>query len=445
MSAKLNSPRPLGPGWRRKLGAIGLVSALGLSLAACSSADDEEIELQFWTWSLKETDPIAQSIIKEYEDANPGITIKLAEVGGTADTSSKLLAADRADDVPDIVQVEYRGLPSLVVAGAVRNITDDIADVRGGIDENIWALSSLNGEVYGVPQDIGPMTITYRADLFEQYGAPEPTTWAKYAEAAQIIHEADPSVYIGSFSAQQFEFFAAHAAQAGGQWWTNDGETWSIGIDDDASMEIADYWQDLVERDLLSVEPLLTPEWNAKVNDDKLLSWTAAAWAPSVIYSVAPDTVAEGNWKSAPLPQWNEGDPSVPFLGGSTYLIPEKSKHAEEAAKFAAWLGASDRGSELLLTMDLYPAGNAGRTAALSNDPPRLMPDQADFYQITDQIISNTTIPMVWGPNVNVAQTALGDALNEAALSGGSFRDVFTRTADNVANDLINSGYSVNN
>jgi multiple sugar transport system substrate-binding protein len=156
---------------------------------------------------------------------------------------------------------------------------------------------------------------------------------------------------------------------------------------------------------------------------------------------VAPDTA--GQWASAPLPQWTPGDPSVPFLGGSAFLVPEKSEHAEEAAAFAAWLGASDEGSELLLDLDLYPAGNGGRQATLSSDPPRLMPEQTDFYEIADQVIQDTTIPMTWGPNVNVAQSEFGDALNQAALDGSSFRDVYTDTQEAVIEDLEKSGYTV--
>lgn len=325
-------------------------------------------------------------------------------------------------------------------AGAIRDITDDVADARDGVAENIWALSSLNDRVYGVPQDIGPMTMTYRTDLLAQYGVEPPTTWAEYAAAAETIHAQDPSVYLASFSATQFEFFAAQAAQAGAEWWSTDGDAWPVGIDGEESLQTADFWQDLVDRDLLSVEPLLTPEWNAKVNEGKILSWTAAAWAPSVIYSVAPDTA--GNWASIPLPQWTEGDAAVPFLGGSAYLIPEKSAHAEAAAKFAAWLGASDEGSKLLLNLDLYPGGNAGREATLSNEPPALMPQQTDFWEVANDIVNNTTIGIAWGPNVNVATSAFGDALNEAALNGGSFRDVYTTTDTPVLEDLEKSGYT---
>jgi multiple sugar transport system substrate-binding protein len=428
-----------------RISGIVATATLAITLSACSSnADsgaDGPVTLEFWTYSLKGGDAAAEAILDTYEEKNPGVTIKLSEVGGTAETASKLLAADRADETPDLVQIEYRALPSLVVAGVVKDITAGVADAKDAVDPNIWELTTLNDQVYGVPQDIGPMMFTYRADLFEQYGATVPTTWAEYAEAAETIHTANPDAYIASFSATQFEFFAAQAAQAGAQWWANDGDSWTVGIDSEESLATADYWQDLVERDLVKVEPLLTPEWNAQVNAGQILSWAAAAWAPSVIYSVAPDTA--GLWESAPLPQWTPGDASVPFQGGSTYLVPEKSKNAEAATKFATWLGASDEGSELLLGLDIYPGGNAGREATLTHEPPQLMPQQADFYAIADQVITDTTIPVTWGPNVNVAQTALGDALNAAALNGTSFRDVYTATQATIVADLEKQGYTV--
>ncbi|MET7334644.1 extracellular solute-binding protein [Nonomuraea sp. NPDC005650] len=435
---------------RTKLGAATLALALAASLAACSSAGTPSsgtasaggpVTLQVWTWNLKNGNPAAQAIIDKYHQENPNVTIKLSEVGGTSETASKVLAADKAGDTPDVIQLEYRAVPAMVVSGAVKDITADVASAKAGIDPNIWALTTFNNQVYGVPQDIGPMAFTYRKDLFDKYGVKVPTTWAEYAKAAEQIHKKDPDAYIASFAANQLEFFAAQAAQAGAQWWSTDGNAWKVGIDSEPSLKTADFWQDLVQRDLVKVEPLLTPEWNAQVNKGKILSWAAAAWAPSVIHSVAPDTA--GKWESAPLPQWTPGDPAVPFLGGSAYLVPAKSKHAKEAAAFAAWLGASNEGSKLQLTLDIYPGGNAGRQATLTHEPPKLMPQQKDFYQVTDQVIKNTTIPVTWGPNVNIAQSAFGDALNKAALDKTSFRAVYQATQQAVVADLQKSGYTV--
>lgn len=422
--------------------AIAVVAAaMFTGCSASGSSEDQPVTLKFWTWTLKGGDERVKAILAKYHKEHPNVTVKVSEVGGTADSSSKLLAADKANDTPDIVQVEYRGLPSLVTAGVVKDITKEVQPVKKGVASNIWSLTTLGESVYGVPQDIGPMMITYRKDLFDKYGVKVPTTWAEYAQAAEQIHTKDPSAYIAAFSATEFEFFAAQAAQAGGKWWSNKGSTWSVGINDEPSQKVAAFWQDLVDRGLVKVEHLVTPEWNSEVNSGKILSWAAAAWVPSVIYSVAPDTA--GKWESAPMPQWTPGDSAVPFLGGSTYLIPDKSKHAKEAAEFAGWLGASDEGSKLLLGLDVYPAGNGGREATLSANPPQLMPDQKDFYKIADGVIKNTTLTVTWGPNVGVAQTTFGDALDAAALNKTSFVEAFAKTQRVVTDDLDKSGYKV--
>ncbi|MFC7110901.1 ABC transporter substrate-binding protein [Nonomuraea rubra] len=272
----------------------------------------------------------------KYHQLNPNVTVKLSEVGGTTETASKLLAADQAGDTPDVVQIEYRGLPALVVAGAVKDITADVAGAKANVEPNIWAQTTFGGQVYGVPQDIGPMVLTYRKDLFDKFGVKVPATWDEYAEAAAQIRKKDPEAYIASFAANQLEFFAAHAAQAGAQWWSTDGNAWKVGIDGEASLKTADFWQDLVERDLVKVEPLLTPEWNAQVNNGKILSWAAAAWAPSVIYSVAPDTA--GKWESAPLPQWTKGQAAVPFLGvPRTWCRPSRSTPRRPRSSPPGW------------------------------------------------------------------------------------------------------------
>ncbi|GAA4629517.1 extracellular solute-binding protein [Actinoallomurus vinaceus] len=431
------------------MSAALLAAALATSLAACSSGDSSSnassgggpVTLNVWTWNLKASVPAAKAITDRYHQEHPNVTIKLSEVGGTDDTAAKLLAANRGGDAPDVVQLEYRAVPAMVVAGAVKDISGDVTGAKAGIDPNTWALTTFNNRVYGVPQDLGPMMLTYRKDLFDKYGVKVPTTWAEYATAAEQIHKKDPSVYIASFSAKEFEFFAAQAAQAGATWWSNNGKSWKVGIDSQQSLKTADFWQDLVDRDLVKVEPLLTPEWNAQVNSGKLLSWAAAAWAPNVIASVAPNTA--GKWASAPLPQWAPGSAAVPFLGGSAYLVPAKSKHAKEAAAFAAWLGGSDEGSKLTLNLDIYPAGKAGRQATLTHEPPKLMPQQKDFYQVADQVVKNSTVPVSWGPDVNVASNAFGDKLNAAALHKTSFRDVYQATQQAVVADLQKSGFTV--
>ncbi|MFP3786289.1 ABC transporter substrate-binding protein, partial [Burkholderia sp. SIMBA_024] len=124
------------------------------------------------------------------------------------------------------------------------------------------------GAVYGVPQDIGPTGMMYRNDLFDEYGFDVPTTWEEFAEVAEDIREAgDGDMYIANFAGGDADLFVGLTMQAGANWWTVDGDEWKVDIDSQASRDVLAFWQDMVDRDLVSAVPGGTPEWNSMMND----------------------------------------------------------------------------------------------------------------------------------------------------------------------------------
>jgi multiple sugar transport system substrate-binding protein len=339
--------------------------------------------------------------------------------------------------------VEYTTLPALVVGGVPLEITEYVDDVEDAFTEGTWGQTTFDGAVYGIPQDVGPMATIYRSDRFEELGVTVPTTWAEFRESAAAVKAADPATTIASLPPGEFGFWAGVSTQAGGEWWAIDGEDWTIGIADEASLEVADYFESLATDGLISTDPLLTPEYNAAVNAGTMLSWPSAVWAPSVIESVAADTA--GKWSMSPLPQWTAGEPAVAYQGGSALVVTENSEHPEEAAEFAKWLNASEEGNNLLIdTQSLFPASIVGQELTTSNDPPSLMPQQADFYQVAADIASET-IPVTWGPNVSLASSVFEDELNKAISNGTPWRDAFIATQKAVVDDMVKTGFTVTN
>lgn len=419
--------------------ALGLVGLTALLLSACTSAGGDEdgpVTLTFWSWA-----PNTQEIVDVWNEENPDIQVEYTDAGGGDDSSAKLLTAARAGNAPDVALVEYTTLPSLIVSGVPRDITEDVEDVQDSYTEGTWAQTTFDGAVFALPQDVGPGALIYRSDRFEELGIEVPTTWADFREAAAAVRAADPSTYIAAIPAGELGFFAGVAAQAGAEWWSIDDGTWSVGIDAEESLAVADYFQALADEDLISTEPLLTPEYNKKLNEGTILSWPSALWAPGVIESVAPETA--GSWSMAPSPQWEEGDARVAYQGGSGVIVTEGSEHPEQAAEFAKWLNASAEGSELVLTkQNAYPAAISGQELAAESEPPTLMPQQTDFYSLAARI-SSETVPVIWGPNVNVAKSTFEDRLNKAIDSGGSWRDAFVETAEAVRADMRETGYEL--
>ncbi|WP_406247162.1 ABC transporter substrate-binding protein [Microbacterium sp. M] len=428
---------------RSKLVAItASVAVAALALTGCaggSGSDDTAdgpITLEYWAWGTTQ-----KPLVDAWNEAHPDIQVKHTDAGGGGDSSAKLVTAQRANNAPDVALVEYNTLPAMIVAGVAADISEYTGDLAEEYAPGVWSQATFDGTSYGVPQDAGPQALTYNQARFAELGIEVPTTWAEFATAAEQVRAADPDAYITTFAPAEFGGFAGFAQQAGAEWWTVDGDQWTVDFDDEASVAVADYWQDLIDRDLVLAEPLLTPEWNARLNEGNVLSWPAGLWAAGVINGVASDMA--GQWAMAPLPQWTEGDSAVAFQGGSAAVVTTSSEHAEAAAEFAAWIGTSEEAAQIQIQEGQYPASLTGQELTLDAEAPALMPQQDDYWEIAAQIAEDTIPEISWGPNVNVASSAFQDAMSAAVTNGTPLSGALTETEKVVVDDMKTSGFDV--
>ncbi|WP_433443427.1 ABC transporter substrate-binding protein [Nonomuraea sp. CA-141351] len=426
----------------------GSIAALGTAavLAACSSgtpgstgtpaAEAGPVTLEFWCWGTPQ-----KAKVEAFNKTHPNIQVKHTDVGGGTDTATKLLTANRAGNGPDAACMEYDTLPSMIVAGALADISAYTGDVKAAFSPEVWDLTSFDGAVYGVPQDVGPMVLVYNKKRFQELKIEPPATWQDFAKVAADVRKKDPEAYLATFAPAEFGNFAGLAQQAGASWWKVQDQTWTVGIADQASLEVADFWQGLIDKDLVKAQPLLTPEWNNKLNKGKILTWPSALWAPGVLYSVAEKQA--GDWAIAPLPQWKAGDDRVAFQGGSALTVTKASKHPEAAATFAKWMNTNKAAYDVQISLGEYPASLAGQQAASSSPPPKLTANQKDYWDIATKAAQRTIPHISWGPNVNTAKSAYQDAVSAAIKDHTPLRDALTKTQNLVVEDMKTTGFKV--
>lgn len=434
------------PTTRTKLATL---AGAALLLAACGDADGtddtgqapdgEVVELIFWTWA-----PGVEEMAAVWNDANPAIQVTVNKQDGGDPAVTKLLTAIQAGSgAPDIFQTEYQKIPTLVASEALADMTDYIGeDVPGHFSEGVWDSVTLGTDaVYGIPQDSGPMQLYYRADIFAELGLPVPTTWQEYADVAAQVRTLDPDKWLGTFSANDAGWFAGLAQQAGASWWGIEGDAWTVSVNDEPTLRVAEYWGGLVESGVIDNKPMYTPEWNAALNDGTQIGWLSAVWAPGVLAGNAPDTA--GLWEMAPMPQWEADDPATGNWGGSATSITSQSEHPDEAAQFILWLNSSQEGVNLLAASGLYPADLPGQAEALAS-PPEFFANQPDFYELAAQT-AKTARAFPFGPNVNVAYSAYNDqfAIAAEARSASAFVEAVHAMQDVTLEDLRNAGFSV--
>jgi multiple sugar transport system substrate-binding protein len=415
---------------QKKLAALAAIALLGATLAGCSTpTDDGPVTLQYWSDSNN-----IDKVVAVWNEANPDIQVELTNPGGKDEIVAKLLAAIEGGDAPDIADVSQATLSQLVVGGGALDITEYVEPVADAFSQGSMDSVTLDGVIYGVPFDVGPLMFVYNKAAFDAIGITPPSTWEEFTAAAETVRAT--GAYIAQFDLTNNLFFTGMVQQAGGDWWSVDGGEWTVDINSDASKAVAAYWQDLIDRDLVSTAGDWTPEWSAALNDGTILTGPMAIWGAGSVNSLAPEAL--GEWAIAPIPSW-EGSDVVGLYGGSASIITSSSEKASAAAEFITWMLAGEGANEIGKTQ--YPAAIAAQEQLSS--PPAIFAEQADFYVVAsaeaDRIASVT-----WGPNTTVAFRSFSDNFTAAIQNGTLLVDALDIVQEDTVADMEDKGFTVN-
>ncbi|GAA2895025.1 sugar ABC transporter substrate-binding protein [Actinoplanes cyaneus] len=432
---------------------LGILLTSSLALTACSSGGDDDttatagaascapssgpVTLSFTSWI-----PNIEEVVKVWNAKNPNIQVKVQTgPNGNGGTYQNFFNQLKAGNAPDLGQVEYDALPSFRVQDGLTNLAGckPVTDAKDQFIDWTWNQVSFGEKdaVYGVPQDSGPMALFYRKDLFEKNNIPVPATWEEYAAAAVKVKAAGGS--ITNFSQSDINQFAGLAWQAGGHWFSNDGSKWTVNFQDEATTKVANYWQDLVSKKLVSTVPPWTTEWDSAYNKGQAWTWVSAVWGANSISSGAPDTA--GKWAVAPMPQWTTGGKVAGNWGGSSTAVFKGSKHPYEASQFAIWLNTSEEALTLLNEKaNLYPATKTGGSLAALSKGVDFYGGQK-IYDIFAQAATEVTPDFTWGPTMTSTYATASDGFKAAVSGSGTLADALkkaqTSTIDNLKSQSI--------
>lgn len=433
-------------GIRATVAVAGALAAT-LALASCAGGDggpdsaDGPVELTFQSWV-----PNIDRAVDAFNDSHDDIHVTLETITAGPDGGyAKMFSAVQAGNPADVAQVGYDAIPEFLVNGAVEDITDYVADSEDLFTEWQWQTGVFDDRVYAIPQASGPFGQFYRKDIFDSLGLAAPTTWEEYYEAAKVIRASDPNRYIAAFAFNQAPWLIGLAQQGGGEWFAAENDAWSVSIDDEATLKVADYWQKLIDEDLVKLEADMSSEWNADIQNGNVLTWISGSWADAIVRGTAPETA--GSWAVSAVPQWNAGENvSATWAGGSANVVLKGSKNPEAAAEFALWLNSDPESVSTLTSIGAgWPAiTDLDAVASLKDDP-----EVFDFYggqNIWDvfaesdaAVASNWT----WPPLSQTLFADLTDNVKVAVEQGTPLSEAFTQTQSDFVAGLEDKGISV--
>jgi len=418
--------------FRTALRGAAVAAALGLALTACSGSGDEPGDgagsagggsdadlsgsLTVWAW-----EPTLKQVVADFQAEHPDVTIDLVNAGTGNDEYTALQNAVQAGSgVPDVAQVEYYALPQFAIGGALADLTDlGAGDLEGTFTPGPWSSVHSGDGIYGLPMDSGPMALFYNKDVFDQYGVQVPTTWDEYVAAAKALHAANPDVYIANDTGDA-GFTTSMIWQAGGEPYTVDGTDVTIDFSDAGSQKFADLWQQLIDDDLLAPISSWSDEWYTGLGNGTIATLTIGAWMPANLESGVPD--GSGQWRVAPMPQWQPGDSATSENGGSALSVPDASKNKELAYAFIEYADAGD-GVQTRIDGGAFPA----TTAELQSDA--FVGKEFDYFggQKVNEILAQSAQDVVEGwqylPFQVYANSIFNDTVGQAYVGGTSLAD----------------------
>lgn len=426
--------------------AVAVAAATAAVLTGCSSSNGSTaaptggvVHLTFTNW-----DNGMQTLVDTWNKENPKVQVKLIKPSGTGYTLyNKLITDNSAGTNPDLSEIEYQALPMMVSNKVIVPIDKYVSNLSN-FSKATLSQVQFEGKTYGVPQNVCPLVFFYRQDLLAKDGITKPpATWDEFAKDAAIVHKANPKQYLMNFDANSPEWFAGLAQQAGANWWTTSGDTWTVNIDDAATQKVATFWQNLLDQGVIAPGPSWSTQWNTDMNTGNILGWVSGQWAPNQLPTIAPDTA--GKWVAAPVPAWTAGDQTIGTWGGEVEAVTANSKHPAEAAKFANWMNNTQEGINLLIkNVQVFPAAETYQSLPALQTPPPFMKNQPDYNTLMKQLAANVRGFDIWGPNANITFNSYSDAFGKAVQNHTSFLDALKTVQTATVTDMKKTGYKVN-
>lgn len=166
---------------RVRAGGALLTAALVL-LSACGGPT-RGATVRFW--ALGREGEVVQSLLPEFERANPGVRVVVQQIPFTA-AHEKMLTAFVGRSTPDVAQLGNTWIPELVALGALEPLAARVRASSLAPSEffpGIWATNEIDGEPYGVPWYVDTRVLFYRSDLFARAGVVRPPrSWEEWRD-----------------------------------------------------------------------------------------------------------------------------------------------------------------------------------------------------------------------------------------------------------------------
>ncbi len=339
--------------------ALMLISALALSGCGSGSSANGKKELTFMFRGGTDEQKAYESVVKSFEAKHPDVQVKI--IVTTPDQySTKLRAAITGNRVPDVFYFGPGDMKAYVNSKVLLNLTPYIEKNKDVNLNDIWKygvdLYRYNGQMvgegdlYGMPKDLGPFALGYNKTLFEKEGLPlpdpnKPYTWEQFIKICQQATrdtngDGKPDVFGTGFNVQ---WTLQPFVWSNGADWLDKTKT-KVTIDDPKFAQALQFFADMQNK------YKITPSITEAQTLDTYQRWMKGemAFFPVGPWDMSTFEKLPFDYDLIPFPVGSTGKPAT-WVGSLGIGVSSKTKYPTEAAELVAYLTASKEGMQQLV------------------------------------------------------------------------------------------------
>ena len=323
-----------------KLGAAGV----GATLVRPARAQ-KATKITVWTWGGTER---FQRRIDAFKRLYPDVAARIeVEVVSPGKQDAEVYQAFRlalasGNDLPDMVQMNYIGLPEFAEAGVLADLGPLMKPYAGDLIDGARKLATYNDQTLAIPYQMKGKVWFYRKDLFEAAGIDPAAvaTFDDYMAAGRRFHEKHPKSYIMNLGATPIHwwYFMILSNWPDTRVAARDG-TFRV-VSDPNFGTLLDWMKTWRTSGIAYDADDFSPAWQPAFADSSIGGSMISNWMTDFLPKFAPEQ--GGKWGLAAWPQFNRHGSEA---GGGVMTIPAASRNKEAAFEFASRMFLTPRGS----------------------------------------------------------------------------------------------------
>jgi len=401
------------------------------------------MEITFWTHEDPNRTEIEDRYITEFEQANPGVTIKRV-TSGSGKIQELILTAFAANQGPDIFNMSIEDEYAYIVNERLAPVDFEAAgysSLQAVYDAYISGVLdpvTYKGQLYGLPLELTNWCIYLNKKVFKDVGLdPEkdyPKTWEEMVEVSDKIAIREGEI----LNRRGFDFrYPYHLVstvpmveQLGGKLISDDGKT--AIVNDEAWLKFLKFMQEWGPNGKILGSPTYTNARKLfnKDNNDIGMCLTGL-YQQGRIKSDNPDFYNSGEWMVVPFPKFENAVKDVPaaYYGHYYMVNGQKPKENQQMAwKFVAYMLSHPE--EYLSKVNIVQP-----TVELMNSETYKSMPYSDVF--TDDMAKGHVV--YYGENSAKIQSHIVEAIGSVMLAGVSPEDAL-KTLKRKVQEVLDEG-----